>query len=183
MCVLVKLLWLCLTLCDPMDCNPPGSSAHGILQARILEWVAMPSSKRSNLGLFMSPALAGGFFTSSTTWEAQDTYICRYILSTHNIKTYLMFLICKGKSCFHQRQKITISPSLPLSLSSLPPLSLPPLLCLHLASCLPSSSFMDLQKMKWHLSNPTAIVHMKARWHIYESFIRMVLGLYGDLCH
>ena len=33
-----------LTLCDPMDCNPPGSSVHGILQARILEWVAMPSS-------------------------------------------------------------------------------------------------------------------------------------------
>ena len=30
-------------LCDPMDCNPPGSSVHGILQVRILEWVAMPS--------------------------------------------------------------------------------------------------------------------------------------------
>ena len=35
----------CLTLCDPMDCSPPGSSAHGILQARILEWVATPLSK------------------------------------------------------------------------------------------------------------------------------------------
>ena len=34
-----KLLELCLTLCDPMDCSPPGSSVHGILQARILEWV------------------------------------------------------------------------------------------------------------------------------------------------
>ena len=31
---------LCLTLCDPMDCSPPGSSVHGLLQARILEWVA-----------------------------------------------------------------------------------------------------------------------------------------------
>ena len=31
----------CLTLCDPMDCSPPGSSVHGILQARILEWVAL----------------------------------------------------------------------------------------------------------------------------------------------
>ena len=30
---------LCLTLCDPMDCSPPSSSVHGILQARILEWV------------------------------------------------------------------------------------------------------------------------------------------------
>ena len=35
---------LCLTHCDPMDCNPPGSSVHGILQATILEWVAMPFS-------------------------------------------------------------------------------------------------------------------------------------------
>ena len=35
----------CLTLCDPMDFNLPGSSVHGILQARILEWVAMPSSR------------------------------------------------------------------------------------------------------------------------------------------
>ena len=35
----------CLTLCGPMDCSPPGSSVHGILQARILEWVAMPSPR------------------------------------------------------------------------------------------------------------------------------------------
>ena len=38
----------CLTLCDPMDCNPPGSSVHGILQARILGWVALPSSRGSS---------------------------------------------------------------------------------------------------------------------------------------
>ena len=38
----------CPTLCDPMDCNPPGSSDHGILQARILEWVATPSSRGSS---------------------------------------------------------------------------------------------------------------------------------------
>ena len=38
----------CPTLCDPMDCSPPGSSVHGILQARILEWVAMPSSRGSS---------------------------------------------------------------------------------------------------------------------------------------
>ena len=35
----------CLTLCDPMDCSPPGSSAHGILQARVLEWVTMSFSR------------------------------------------------------------------------------------------------------------------------------------------
>ena len=41
-------LQLCLTLCDSMDCSPPGSSVHGILQARILDWVAMPSFRESS---------------------------------------------------------------------------------------------------------------------------------------
>ena len=45
-CVLVGQL--CLTLCDPMDCSLPGSSVHEILQARILEWVAMPCSRGSS---------------------------------------------------------------------------------------------------------------------------------------
>ena len=43
-----KLFQSCLTLCDPMDSSPPGSSVHGILKARILEWVAMPSSRGSS---------------------------------------------------------------------------------------------------------------------------------------
>ena len=38
----------CLTLCDPMYCSPSGSFVHGILQARLLEWVAMPSSRGSS---------------------------------------------------------------------------------------------------------------------------------------
>ena len=46
-CLLAKSFQSCPTLCDPMDCNPPGSSVHGILQLRILEWVAMPSSRGS----------------------------------------------------------------------------------------------------------------------------------------
>ena len=48
MCVHAKSLQSCPTLCDPMDCSPPGSSVHGILQARILEWVTMHSSRRSS---------------------------------------------------------------------------------------------------------------------------------------
>ena len=48
-CMQAKLLQSCLTLCDPMDYSPPGSSVHGILQARVLEWVAMPSSRESSL--------------------------------------------------------------------------------------------------------------------------------------
>ena len=39
---------LCMTLCDPMDCSPPGSSVHGILQARVLESVAVPFSRGSS---------------------------------------------------------------------------------------------------------------------------------------
>ena len=48
--VLVKVLvtQTCLTLCDPMDCSLPGSSVHGIFQARILEWVAIPFSRGSS---------------------------------------------------------------------------------------------------------------------------------------
>ena len=59
-----------------MDLGPPGSSVHGIFQARILEWVAMPSSRGSSQprdqtqGSLMSPALAGGFFSTSAIWEA-----------------------------------------------------------------------------------------------------------------
>ena len=47
-CMHVKSLQLCPALCDPMDCSLPASSAHGILQARILKWVAMPSSRVSS---------------------------------------------------------------------------------------------------------------------------------------
>ena len=65
----------CPTLCDHMDCSPPGSSIHGILQARILEWVAISSpGDRPNpeikLISLTSPALAGRFFTAGVTWEA-----------------------------------------------------------------------------------------------------------------
>ena len=44
----VKSLQSCPTLCDPMDCSPPGSSVHGILQARLLEWVAIPFCRGSS---------------------------------------------------------------------------------------------------------------------------------------
>ena len=63
------------SLCDPMDRSLPGSSVHGILQARTLEWVAMPSfrgtSPRIEHASLVSPALPDGFFTTSATWEAQ----------------------------------------------------------------------------------------------------------------
>ena len=69
------LLQSCLTLWDHVDYSPPGSSVHGALQARILEWVAMSFSRescwpRDRTHVSLCLALAGGFFTSSTTWEA-----------------------------------------------------------------------------------------------------------------
>ena len=57
-CMRAELLQLWLTLCDPMDCSPPGSSVHGILQARILEWVAMPSSQNL-LDVYIYPLPVG----------------------------------------------------------------------------------------------------------------------------
>ena len=45
--IVVLVAQLCLTLCDPMDGSPPGSSVHGIFQARILEWVAISFSNNS----------------------------------------------------------------------------------------------------------------------------------------
>ena len=58
-----------------MDCSLPGSSVHGILQARVLEWVAISFSTGSSwpknqTHISMSPGLAGRFFTTSATWEA-----------------------------------------------------------------------------------------------------------------
>ena len=47
-CESAKSLQSCLTLCDPMDYSLPGSSVHGIFQARLLQWVGMPSSRESS---------------------------------------------------------------------------------------------------------------------------------------
>ena len=61
-----KSLQSCLTLWDPIDSIPPGSSVHGILQARILEWVATPSSRGSSPPRDQTSisCIAGGCFTT-----------------------------------------------------------------------------------------------------------------------
>ena len=74
-----------------MDCSPPGSSVHGISQARILQWVAMPSSRgsfRPRDWTYISyvSCIAGGFFTTSTIWEASqyfNWYGCIAIYGPH----------------------------------------------------------------------------------------------------
>ena len=69
----------CLTLCNPRDCSPPGSPVHGVLPARILEWVSTPSSRESSwpANWTLISCIAGRFFTHWTTWEAQFT--CRIL--------------------------------------------------------------------------------------------------------
>ena len=89
-----KSLQSCPTLCNPLDGTLPGSSVHGILQARILglqcisglpcpPWGHLPNSRIEPMSL-MSPALARGFFTTSTTWEAQHYYVITYSKSRSN---------------------------------------------------------------------------------------------------
>ena len=71
----------CPTLCDPMDCSPPNSSVHGILQARILEGVAIP-----NPGIKpRSPALQADSFTLKKRLKGillktylKQSHVCRY---------------------------------------------------------------------------------------------------------
>ena len=80
--VYAQLLQLCLTLCDPMDCSPPGFSVHGILQARILEWVAVPSIRwsswpRDQTQVSCISCITGGFFTAKP--PGKPPYVCRDI--------------------------------------------------------------------------------------------------------
>ena len=73
-CVCAKSLQLCLTLCDPMDCSLPGSSVHGILQARLLEWVAMPASRGSSQPRDRTciSCSTGGFFTAEPSGKPKE---------------------------------------------------------------------------------------------------------------
>ena len=73
----VKFTQSCLTLCDPMDyltlCDPMDYTIHGILQARILEWVAVPFSRRSSQPRDQTQVshIVGRFYTNWATMEAQ----------------------------------------------------------------------------------------------------------------
>ena len=71
----VFVVQLCLTLCDTMDYSAPGSSVHGILQARILEWVAMPFSRGSSRPRDQTQVscISGRFFT---IWATKEAFIC-----------------------------------------------------------------------------------------------------------
>ena len=95
-----KLLQSCLTLCNPVGHSPPGSSVPEILQARILEWVAMPSSRGSSqardcICVSCLPALAGGFFITSATWKASK----KHHQSFHELDVKTTSRIILGLAC------------------------------------------------------------------------------------
>ena len=71
-------------LCDPMDCSPPGSSVHGILQARVLEWVAIPFSKVSSWPKNQAQVscIADRFFT---LWATKEAQLCILIITQFKI--------------------------------------------------------------------------------------------------
>ena len=73
-CVCAKLLQSCLTLCDPIECSLPGSFVHGDSPGKHMEWVAVPSSRRSFHPRDWTPVsyicIGRRFFTTRATWEA-----------------------------------------------------------------------------------------------------------------
>ena len=109
-----KSLQSCPTLCYPMDCNPPGSSVHGILQARY--WSGFPWPPPGDLpdpriepAFLKLPALASGVFTINATWEAhpEDSYfqppefvpLCPLFISIYHLFIYLVNFAFLIKLC------------------------------------------------------------------------------------
>ena len=96
----------CLTLCNRMDCSPSGSSVHGILQARILEWVAIPFSRRSSWPreqIWVS-CLAGRLFTIWANREAP--YIYTHIHIRFNIALYVNLNSNRYICIFHSKSSM-----------------------------------------------------------------------------
>ena len=77
-CLPAKWLQSCLTLCDPMDCSPPGSSVHGILQARILEWVVISFTRGSALPRSWT-CISSVLHWQVGSWPLAPLYCCEYV--------------------------------------------------------------------------------------------------------
>ena len=79
---------LSATVCDPMDCSPPGSSVHEILQARVLGWIAILFSRGFSRGQTQVSCISGRFFT---IWATRDALVPIHLFST----SVFLFLLCK----------------------------------------------------------------------------------------
>ena len=95
----------CPTLCDPMDCSPSGSSVHGILQARILEWVAVPSSRESSW-----PRDGTHVFYISCIWR---WLLCHWRHLKSPFLACVLLISQRGPSGGHPAQTGTDSPARP----------------------------------------------------------------------
>ena len=95
-CVVVLVTQLCPTLCDPMDCNPPGSLVQGTFWARILEWVVIPFSRGSSQSRDWTQVscIAGRFFTVGATREALCVCVCVCIHTYIYMYMYIYVLCC-----------------------------------------------------------------------------------------
>ena len=87
---------------NPMDGSLPGSSVQGTVQARVLEWVAVPSSgDLSDPGIkpvsLMSPALAGELFTTSSAWELRSSIALEQVVAERRHSPPLSF--CESGAC------------------------------------------------------------------------------------
>ena len=82
----------CLTLCEPTDCSPPGFSVHEILQARILEWIAIPSSQGTSQpsDWTLVSCLAGRFFT---VWATEKSPVVSWKTVWRLLKTLKIELL------------------------------------------------------------------------------------------
>ena len=117
-----KSLQLCPTLCNPMDCSLPAFSVQGMLQLRILWWIAMPSSRESSQPRdwpvsFKSPTLEARCVTTSACWEAPHS--CLIDLSPSWTAAHPAFLSLTVSWSLSKFMSIAlVMPSHPLMLSS-----------------------------------------------------------------
>ena len=118
-CVCVLVAQSCLTLCDPTGCSPPGFSVHGILQARILKWIAIPFSRGTSQprNRNLVSCMAGRFFTVWATGKSSLSCSC-YLKaipgSYHQLLAHPMsWVAAVGKGVLHgQRRSFSVSPLL-----------------------------------------------------------------------
>ena len=109
-CMHTKSLQLCSTLSNPMDHSPPGSSVHGILQARILVWVAMTSSRvssrpRDETRISYVSCMAGRFFTAELLGKLEYYLAIKKFchLQQHG---WTWRALCQVKEVRHRKTKI-----------------------------------------------------------------------------
>ena len=104
----VLVIQSCLTLCDTTDCSLPGSSVHGILQAKILEWAAIPFSRGSSQPRDQTQVscTAGRFFTIWATRETEKE-CCLPIRELNPSPTWLVVILTTMYTHIHTNTHIS----------------------------------------------------------------------------